>query len=104
MNKCEFNTFFCVCVSIQIFLLIQPESRIAEAMISSYLKLYIIRLAQHFDVNPQGKSPELQRMLLTALQAVIFPLRKVLDKLLIILSRYKEGSLLKNMGDSGPGF
>lgn len=87
-----------------VFLPIQPESRIAEAMIPSYLKLCIIKLAQHFDTSPLGKTHELQRMLLTALWAVIFPLRKMLDKLLIILWRYEEGSLFKNTGDSGPGF
>lgn len=93
-----------MCIYSGVFLLIQPESRIAEAMISSNLKLCIIKLAQHFDARPPGKAHELQSMLLMALWAVIFPLRKVLDKLLIILQRYEEGSLSKNMDDSGPGF
>lgn len=92
--------FFLLCIYSEVFLLMQPECRIAEVMISSNPKLCIIKLAQRFDTSSLGKTHELQRMLLMALWAVIFPLRKMLDKLLTILWRCDKGSLSKNTGDS----
>lgn len=87
-----------------VFFLIQSEGRTAKALISSVLKLCMIKLAQDFDARPLGKAHEMQSMLLMVLWAVIFPLRKVLDQLAIILWGFWKGSLSKNMDDSGPGF
>lgn len=87
-----------------VFFLIKPEARTAEGTISPNLKLCIIKLAQHFDIGPLGKTHDMQSVVLMVLWAVIFPLGKVLAQPVIILWRYQKDSLSKNMDDSGPGF